>query len=134
MPSRRPLSTLVSSIRLAALAVTLLLATAAFTMVGSAPAGPQDFTLHNSIGSTIFEVYVSPSDEESWEEDVLGEDVLAHGESVEITFDRPASEADWDLKVVDEDGRSYVWKNLDLTTISEVTISVRNGRTFATTN
>lgn len=132
MPSRLRFPTLLSSLRSAGV-LTAVLVASAFTTLGSAPSGPQDFTLHNSIGSTIMEVYVSPSTEDDWEEDVLGEDVLPHGESVDITFDRPASEADWDLKVVNEAGRSFVWKKLDLTTISEVTISIRNGQTYATT-
>lgn len=57
-------------------------------------AGPDrlDFTLHNNTGYQIEEVYVSPTDTDDWEEDVLGEEVLENGAQVEIPLivsDRP---------------------------------------------
>jgi hypothetical protein len=45
----------------------------------SAGAGTQDFLLVNDTGVEIFYLYVSETNNESWEEDVLGEDVLPYG-------------------------------------------------------
>lgn len=126
MPKRFPA---LAALRSTALAVLVLLAGAAF----ASPAGEQDFILNNSIGVTIREVYVSPTSTTDWEEDVLGADVLPQGESVEITFDDGEYEELWDLKVVTENGASWVWTELDLTAISEVTLFIRNGRPVATT-
>src|SRR5687767_10265148 len=53
---------------------------------GSMSAGDLDFTLVNDTGLTINEFYVSPSNNDEWGEDVLGRDVLAHGERLDITF------------------------------------------------
>src|SRR3712207_5253889 len=39
-------------------------------------ADPRDFTLINNTGQVITEVYVSPSNQTDWGEDVLGRDVL----------------------------------------------------------
>jgi hypothetical protein len=127
------LSKVASSLRSTGLVALALVATAAFASPALAPAGEQDFILHNSIGSTIREVYVSPTSTTDWEEDVLGSDVLPQGESVEITFDDEEYEEMWDLKVVTTTGAEIVWTELDLTTISEVTLFIRNGRPVATT-
>jgi hypothetical protein len=99
-------------------------------------AGDQDFTLVNATGYTISEVYVSPSKAADWEEDVLGRDVLAEGESTEIRFSRSEDTCRWDLKVVYEDDNSSAeWAALDLCEISAVTIRYnrKTGETSALT-
>ena len=53
----------------------------AIVLAGSAAvfAGDQNFTLINKTGLTIDKVYVSPANDNSWGEDVLGRDTLANG-------------------------------------------------------
>jgi hypothetical protein len=92
---------------------------------GSAQAqdAKQDFTLVNRTGYEISAVYVSPSKSDDWQEDVLGEDTLDDGESVNIHFTRAVKTCKWDLKVVyEEDDSSAVWSNIDLCSVSKVTI------------
>jgi hypothetical protein len=93
--------------------------------------GKQDFTLHNETGVVISELYVSPHSSNQWEEDVLGRDVLADGESVEIQFSRRAKPKFWDIKIVDKDGESLIWEKLNLLEISEVTLYFEDGRAWA---
>lgn len=81
-----------------------------------------DFTLVNKTGLTIEEVYVSPSDDDVWGEDVMGKDVLANNESVDITFSRGETTCLWDLKVVDSDDDSIEWTKLDLCKANEITL------------
>lgn len=121
------------SFKLRVAASLLVLVTAATGFSRPSARGPQDFTLVNKIGATIDEVYVSPSTETDWEDDVLGADVLKNGESVEITFEDRKKQKEWDLKVVTDGGKSWIWEELDLMTISEVTITIRNGKPYATT-
>ena len=59
---------------------------AAVTFVLPARAGDQDFTLVNRTGVEIHKVYASPHSSDDWEEDILGDDTLSDGESVNITF------------------------------------------------
>ncbi len=99
-----------------ALAVLVLLASVA------AHAGKQDFVLVNRTGLIIAELYVSASDTNDWEEDVLGRDVLAHGESVTITFDTRAQQCLYDIKTVDEDGDESMWTEIDLCRATRVTL------------
>jgi hypothetical protein len=93
-----------------------------------------DFTLVNDTGYTIDKVFVSPSKLEEWGEDVMGpDDQVPDGKSVNIHFSR-AHEKDtkWDLKIVFTDNESRYWTNLDLSTISEVTIHYKNDHATAT--
>jgi hypothetical protein len=90
----------------------------------SRPGRPRDFTLENANDVMITHVYVAPSDVMSWEEDVLGMDVLAPGATVEITFSGFTEGAcSYDIKVIAADGREgYLWA-VDLCTVSLVTFS-----------
>lgn len=100
-------------------------------MLSAAQAGQQDFTLHNETGVEIHEVYVSPSKTNDWEEDILGEDTLPDGESVDIAFNDREKASKWDIKVVDSEGGSIEWNSLDLTVISEVTLHYKKGKAWA---
>lgn len=93
--------------------------------------GKQDFTLVNQTGVSINELYVSPHTTNNWEEDILGQDTLANGDSVDITFSRTERAAKWDLKVVDKEGNSIEWENLNLLEISKLTLHYKNGKAWA---
>ena len=91
----------------------------------------QDFTLHNETRQEITEVYVSPTGVDEWEEDILGTDTLPNGESVAISFSR-RKENMWDIKVVFRSGKDAVWSKLNLSQITDVTLSFKNGKPWAT--
>lgn len=93
-----------------------------------AQAGKQDFMLHNQTGVEIDKLYVSPSDKDDWQEDILGKDTLPSGQSLEIMFSPKEQAALWDLKVEDKEGNSIEWHDLDLLKISEVTLHYENGK------
>lgn len=114
-----------------AAAAGLVLATLA-----AAPAlaeGRQNFTLINKTGYTIAEVYVSPTKSDSWEEDVMGRDVLGHGERVDIVFSRKEKACKWDLMVVYDDEETAEWHGFDLCAVSVIAISYnrKTGETWA---
>ncbi len=94
-----------------------------------------DFTLVNKTGYTIEEVYVSAAKTNSWEEDILGQDVLKNGEEVNIKFTPKASVGKYDLKVVYDDKEEAIWNDFDLTTINKITIHYdrKSGETSAET-
>ena len=115
------------------------IAVALLVILGLAPSAVRadsvlDFTLVNDTGYTIDKVFVSPSKLEEWGEDVMGpDDQVPDGKSVKIHFSR-AHEKDtkWDLKIVFTDNEYRYWTNLDLSTISEVTIHYKNDHATAT--
>ena len=81
-----------------------------------------DFTLVNKTGLTIEQVFVSPSDDDEWGEDIMGKDVLKNNESVDITFSRKETTCSWDLKIVDAEEDSIEWTKLNLCTANEITL------------
>jgi hypothetical protein len=99
-----------------AMALALLLTQSAF-------ADPRDFTLRNRSDTDIAYVYVSPSAEDAWGDDVLGEDLLFAGDSVDITFDDVDDSVTcvWDIKVEGTGGElGYLYK-VDLCKVTTVT-------------
>jgi len=115
------------------LAAAVMAAGLALLAPSAADAARQNFTLVNNTGYTIKEVYVSTTNTNSWEEDVLGQDELDNDSSVDITFPHHAGGCYWDLKVVYDDDSDAYWKNFNLCTISEITISYnrKTGKTWA---
>jgi hypothetical protein len=88
----------------------------------------QDFTLVNETGVEIDKVFISPHDKDDWEEDVLGQDTLPSGQSVDIKFHRDETAAEWDLRIEDKGGHSIEWENLNLLKISKVTLHYKDGK------
>jgi hypothetical protein len=93
-----------------------------------------DFTLVNDTGYTIDKVFVSPSKQEKWGPDVMGpDDQVPDGKSVHIRFSREhEKDTKWDLKIEFTDGEYRYWTDLDLSTISEITIHYKNDHATAT--
>ncbi|TCL71685.1 hypothetical protein EDC14_1007150 [Hydrogenispora ethanolica] len=92
-------------------------------------AGAQDFVLVNRTGVDLYGVYISPSDRDDWEENVLHY-VLEDGDSIRITFSN-YREAYWDLMVKDRYGNSVYWRGLDLSRISRVILHANAGQIWA---
>lgn len=112
------------------LTLSVFLAVALFFTV-AVMAGDQDFELVNETGLTIAELYCSPVETDSWEEDVLGVDVLEDGESVEITFSRNEDACEWDIKIVDEEGDEIYWQGIDLCSALKITLYYEDGEPTA---
>jgi hypothetical protein len=77
----------------------------------------------NKTGYTIFYMYVSPDKSDSWEEDVLGDDVLSNGETQRVNLNGYKSPI-FDIRLVDEDDDSYTFWDVD---VSERDITVTLG-------
>lgn len=104
------------------LIAALALVAVASVTVTAAQRRNLDFTLVNRTGVDIMEVYLSPTSDNEWGEDVMGKDILANREKVDITFSSAETECNWDLKVVDEDDDDIVWTKLNLCTANEITL------------
>lgn len=92
----------------------------------------QDFTLVNKTGVEIFAVYLAPSSAAEWSDDILTTDTLADGGKTKIVFDSEVDEQYWDLAVEDSEGEAIQWTEIDLFTISELTLMFENGEPTAT--
>ena len=67
----------------------------------------------NRTGYTIMYMYVSPESSTSWEEDVLGSDVLADGETQRVNLTGYKSPM-FDIQLVDSDGDKYTFWGVDV--------------------
>jgi hypothetical protein len=67
----------------------------------------------NRTGYTIMYMYVSPDNSDSWEEDVLGEDVLPSGKTQRVNLTGYKSPI-FDIRLVDEDGDKYTFWDVDV--------------------
>lgn len=84
----------------------------------------RDFTLVNATGYPLRAVYVSPNNEGTWGEDILGAEIMEEDEYGDVTFGGDDDTCLWDLKVTfDDDGSDAVWYGIDLCSTSSITIS-----------
>ena len=115
---------------LAALLVLVGLAGLAY-LAGPAQAGSQDFTLVNKTGVVIDALYVVPNHARTWEDDVLGRDVLRSGESADISFSPKERHCVWDIMVVDKEGNEVWWEDIDLCQHQRIILKIEKGEPMA---
>jgi hypothetical protein len=94
-------------------------------------AGDQDFVLVNKTGVVIDKLHVVPMHAKTWEEDVLGRDVLMPGEETTIRFAHDESACRWDLMVTDRDGNEVTWEDIDLCQHQRIVLRLENGEPMA---
>ena len=94
----------------------------AFT-ASAAWAAAQDFTIHNNTGHVIVTLNVSPTASNHWGPDILGRDVLATGESAEVSFDRDEDHCIWDIRVTYDDGTENDERGINLCETTDVTFT-----------
>lgn len=95
-----------------------------------------DFTIVNKTGYNISALYIGPSSNKEWTEDmeVLHGRTFPHGGALDITFSPKARATRWDIMVEwEDDYENTQWLNLKLTEISKVTLTYnrKTGETFA---
>lgn len=89
----------------------------------SAPASALDrrVTIVNETGYTIVQFYGSNTGTNDWQEDILGQDVLASGSSVVINFNDASGYCKFDFKAVFDDGDELVRENVNVCEVSSFT-------------
>ncbi|CUH63803.1 hypothetical protein TG4357_00900 [Thalassovita gelatinovora] len=88
----------------------------------SSQAANRKVTIVNNSGYTIVEFQGSNVGANSWEEDILGNDVLEHGQKVDINFDDGTGYCKFDFLVTFDDGDQLTEKNFDVCSIGTFTI------------
>lgn len=95
-----------------------------------AKAGTQDFTLVNESGVDIYSLFISETENENWEEDMLGDDVLLDGERLQIEFGGHSA-CLWDMMVTDVEDEALIWQGLNLCESSVVVLRCGDGECWA---
>lgn len=96
---------------------------AAGMWAGSASAACNDgsnrrMSIVNNSNMTVRELYGSRASTNSWEEDVLGSNVLGSGRSVNVNWDDNSCECIFDFKAVMANGREIVRNRVNVCTES----------------
>ncbi|WP_340107647.1 hypothetical protein [Pikeienuella sp. HZG-20] len=95
----------------------------AFACGAVAPAMAADrvVSIENMTGYSMVEFYGSNAGTTSWEEDVLGADVLPHGATVAVDFDDGTGHCIFDFLAVFEDGDEVMEENVDVCRVGTFT-------------
>lgn len=91
----------------------------------AAPAYAQElvFMLDNQSTEAVNEFYVSAVASNSWEEDILGQDVLPSGEAARITISNAGDQCEFDLRIVYEGGSVVEEREIDLCETGSYTVT-----------
>lgn len=77
----------------------------------------------NNTGVPMTHFYASASEEDNWQEDILGRDILDDGEEVNVNVDDGSGECLYDFKGVFKGGQSVVKKKVDVCKIGKFTFN-----------
>ena len=84
-------------------------------------------TIINDTGYTVRYLFISPVEDETWEEDFLGREVLPDGESFEVALQPPLSVTNrYDILLIDEEGDSYSKWNVLITQNSVIEFTLND--------
>ena len=105
---------------------SMIAATAAAAALWVAPAFAQElaFTLDNQSSGGVNELYVSTLNSDSWEEDILGQDVLAAGEQATITISNTDGRCEFDMRLVYDDDSVTDERQINLCDLEDATYTV----------
>jgi len=102
----------------ALLALTLL-----FTSASTVSALDRRVQIVNKTGYTMVRFYGSNKGADSWQEDILGSDVLLSGRSVNINFGDNSGYCKFDFKAVFDDGEVVEKRNVNICKIGTFTFN-----------
>ncbi|HEX8661680.1 MAG TPA: hypothetical protein VF686_07415 [Brevundimonas sp.] len=99
-------------------------AVAATAATASAPVQSRDgrnrrVRVHNSTGWTMLRFYASNTSRSDWEEDILGDDVLANNASIVMNIDDGTGACMFDFKAVFTNGQELVRNNVNVCEIAD---------------
>jgi hypothetical protein len=94
-----------------------------------------DFKLVNKTGEDFYAVYLTETTTKNWGEDILPEDIVKDGDTIEITFEYIDDETlcSWDLRLThDESEEEYIYINeIDLCKHSILTLYIDEDGDYA---
>jgi hypothetical protein len=99
--------------------VVLAVCTAAAVLFSCSKKEPV-LTVTNNTGYTAYYLYISKESTDDWEEDVLGDEVVLDGDSVNVTL---PSSGNWDVMLKDEYGDTYSKYKIKVTKDMAIVIS-----------
>ena len=82
-------------------------------------------TIVNDTGSSIYYVFISPSDSDNWGEDILENEILENGQTFSYQLPEFLSETSvYDIGMEDEEGDAYFKWELTLTDDARIVFTI----------
>lgn len=82
----------------------LLLPAVLMLLAGSAGAADRRVTIVNSTSTTMKMFFASNVDTKKWEEDILGDEVIHPGDSIDVNIDDGTGHCKYDFRALFDDG------------------------------
>lgn len=86
-----------------------------------AAAADRHVDIINKTGMSMKHFYASVMSADSWEEDILGKDILEDGETFDADIDDGSGKCKYDFKAVFENGTSLVQRGINVCEVSTYT-------------
>ena len=99
----------------------LLLSALALGWGAPALAADRNVDIVNQTGRTMTHFYASSSNSDTWEEDILGHDKLASGDTQPVDISDGSGACKFDFKAVFSDGSSSVRKGINVCEVGSFT-------------
>ncbi|MBX9757984.1 MAG: hypothetical protein K2Y29_04345 [Beijerinckiaceae bacterium] len=93
-------------------------AVSGFLAPAGASAADRVVEIINETGQTMVEFYASIMSSNDWEEDILGDDTLEDGDSVDINVDDGSGKCSYDFRAVFESGAEVMKRGVNVCQIS----------------
>ncbi len=105
-----------------AAAALAILSSAGYAVAQSSDGMNRRVEVHNHTDTSVFEFYASTTRETSWEEDILGTNVILPGAEVRMNLDDGTNFCEYDIKVVFRGGVTLYEASVNVCAVSIIDI------------
>lgn len=102
--------------------IASLAAVAVLGMAGQALALDKKINIFNGAQYDIYTLYLSPTNANQWEENVLKQGTLPNGDKVDVEVSRTEDAEAWDIKVTNKAGETMTWVGVPLNKAGQITL------------
>ncbi|MEG1609739.1 MAG: hypothetical protein RR014_00310 [Bilophila sp.] len=89
---------------------------------GQASALDKKINIFNGAEVDIYTLYLSPTNANDWEENLLKQETLPNGDTVNLDVSRTEKAEAWDVKVTNKAGDSMTWIGVPLNKAGQITL------------
>ena len=102
--------------------IAALALVASLGMAGQALALDKKINIFNGAQYDIYTLYLSPTNANDWEENLLKEETLPNGDTVDLEVSRTEKAEAWDIKVTNTAGETMTWVGVPLNKAGQITL------------
>ncbi len=100
------------------------------SLAGQALADGKKVNIFNGAQVDFYTLYISPTNANAWQENLLEEKTLPNGDKAEIALSRTENAEAWDIRVTDKNGNTMTWVGVPINKAGDITL-MPNGKYMA---